>query len=172
MLWGEDARPGKERLAYVAASHGDPGLLNWYPSIGSADADRLPGLGTIWPRSRDLERNNGYGAGAIQTYKDNIVGHQLRLNGHPDALLLGWKHEEAKQWMLFADARLGAWANDPGEVDAARSMKLLGLTIQTLGGRFSSSTGTRSRSRTGCRVPKAGFDQGQPLPRADSGALR
>jgi hypothetical protein len=32
---------------------------------------------------------------------------------------------------LFTNAQLGAWANDAGEVDAARSMKLLGLTIQT-----------------------------------------
>jgi capsid protein len=136
MLWGEDARPGKDLLAYAAASHEDPGLLNWYPSIGSADADLLPELGTIRPRSRDLERNNGYGAGANQTYKDNIVGHQLRLNANPDALLLGWKHEEAKQWGLFTNAQFATWANDPGEVDAARSMTLLGLTIQALGGWF------------------------------------
>lgn len=117
MLWGGDAAPGKEMTACAAASRDDPGLLNWYPSTGSADADLLPGLGTIRPRSRDLERNNGYGSGANQSYKDNIVGHQLRLNANPDALLLGWKHEEAKHWGLFTNAQFATWANNPIEVD-------------------------------------------------------
>jgi len=61
-------------------------------SVGSADAGLLPELGTIRLRSWDLERNNGYRAGANQTYKDNMVGHQLRLNANPDGLPLGWMH--------------------------------------------------------------------------------
>jgi hypothetical protein len=74
----------------------------------------VPELGTIRPRSRDLERNNGYGYGANQTYRDNIVGHQLRLNANPDALLLGWKHEEAKEWQLFTNAHFATRAQRRG----------------------------------------------------------
>jgi len=123
--------------AHAAASYTDPALSDWYPSTGSADSDLLPELGVIRPRARDLERNNGYGSGASQTYKDNIVGHQLRLNSNPDGVLLGWDRPRVKQWALLTNAQFATWAHDPNEIDAARSMSLLGLTIQGLGGWFS-----------------------------------
>ena len=87
------------------------------------------------PRTRDLVRNNGIAAGANQTYKDNIVGHVLRLSAKPDAHLLGWEVERASQWSKNTEAQFRTWA-DSIECDAGRTMTLLGLTTQAMGAVF------------------------------------
>ena len=65
---------------------------------GSADADLLPDLDTLMSRSRDLSRNNGLMAGAVQTNKDNIIGAVLRLSATPDYRLLGKDSTWAREW--------------------------------------------------------------------------
>lgn len=122
--------------AHAAASHSDPALVGWYPSSGSADADLLADLGTIRPRARDLERNNGYVSGANQVFKDNIVGHQLRVNPGPVAALLGWSPEQAETWSRQRRVEFESWANMATEIDAAMDLNLRGLTIQALGAWF------------------------------------
>jgi lambda family phage portal protein len=119
--------------AHVAADVTDKALASWTPPAGSADADLLNELGTIVPRSRDLARNNGIAASGQQTLKDNIVGHQLKLSSKPHYRLLGKDTAWAEDWGNRTEAEFETWANVP-ECDAARSMTLLGLTIQGLGG--------------------------------------
>ena len=119
--------------AHVAASHDDARLTAWVPSPGSADADLLDELSTITPRARDLVRNNPIGSGAIQTLKDNVVGHQLRLSAQPKHRLLGWDKEKASEWSNITEDEFSTWA-DTTECDAARSQTLLGLTIQSFAG--------------------------------------
>ena len=119
--------------AHVGASSSDMSMSSWMPFAGSADADLLPDLDRLVPRSRDMMRNNGLASGVQQTLKDNIVGHILRLSTMPDYRLLGWTKEEARAWGNQVEAEFRSWA-DTTECDAARELNLLGLTLQALGG--------------------------------------
>ena len=124
--------PGARMGGYEGAGDSLP-LMNWNPMAGSADADLLPDLQTLAARSRDLKRNNGLMAGGMQTYRDNIVGATLRLSAKPDALLLGWDREQARQWANITEAKFRTWF-ETSECDAARTLNGLGLTLQALGG--------------------------------------
>src|SRR5262249_29476192 len=59
-------------------------LSNWIPHRAPADFDLLPDLPTLVGRARDLNRNNGVAAGALQTLQDNVAGTGLRLAANPD----------------------------------------------------------------------------------------
>lgn len=118
--------------SYHAAGD-DLAMHDWNPLAASADADLLPELPVMMARSRDLGRNNGLMGGAMQTYRDNIVGAVLRLSATPDYRLLGWKPEQAREFANYVEAKFRSWA-DTTECDAARSMNLLGLALQSLGG--------------------------------------
>ena len=59
--------------SHKAASQTLREIASWLPGRGSADSDLLPELDTIVARSRDLTRNHGIAAGAMQTLSDNIV---------------------------------------------------------------------------------------------------
>lgn len=107
--------------------------MDWNPVPASADADLLAELGTLTARSRDLTRNNGLAAGGMQTLRDNIVGATLRLSATPDYKLLGWDRERAREWGNLTEAKFRSWA-ETSECDAARSLTLLGLTLQCFGG--------------------------------------
>ncbi len=74
--------------AHSSASITARELSSWQPTHGSADNDLLPELSTIVSRSRDLARNHGVAAGAIQTLNDNIVGVGFRLSAKLDYKLL------------------------------------------------------------------------------------
>jgi lambda family phage portal protein len=119
--------------SHDAASRSDRAMSSWNPTPLSADADLIPELPAIMPRARDLVRNNALASGVQQTLKDNIVGGVLRLNAKPDTHLLGWDRDRARDWSRTTESRFRTWADTP-ECDAGRSMGLLGLTIQLLGG--------------------------------------
>ena len=84
--------------AHSSASTTARELSSWQPTQGSADNDLLPELSTIVSRSRDLARNHGVAAGAIQTLNDNIVGVGFRLSAKPDYKLLGKTKEWEEEW--------------------------------------------------------------------------
>lgn len=140
-------RPGKPHLtlrtqagqggAALAGQHQSAGYdlatADWNPVAGSADADLLPDLDTLTARSRDLARNNGLMGGAMQTMRDNIVGSVLKLSAIPDYRLLGWTREQAREWANNTEAHFRSWAAT-SECDAGRTLNLLGLTLQALGG--------------------------------------
>ena len=123
---------GAQMATHDAAGSSLP-LANWNPLPGSADADTLADLGTMTARSRDLARNNGVMAGGMQTLRDNIVGATLRLSATPDYRLLGWDRERAREWGNRTEALFRTWA-ETTECDAARTLNLLGLSLQALGG--------------------------------------
>jgi lambda family phage portal protein len=125
--------PSAQMTAYDGASRDDHALLGWDPQSGSADADLLPDLGTLSARSRDLARNNGLMAGAMQTMRDSIVGSVLRLSSTPDYKLLGWERERAREWGNRTEALFRSYA-ETTECDAGRTLNLLGLTTLALGG--------------------------------------
>ena len=118
--------------AYQSAGT-DLATYDWNPVAASADADLLPDLQTLTARSRDLGRNNGLMGGAMQTMRDNIVGSVLRLSCTPDYRLLGWDREYAREWGNLTEAKFRSWA-ETTECDASRSLNLLGMTLQALGG--------------------------------------
>ena len=118
--------------AYQSAGN-DLATYDWNPVAASADADLLPDLQTLTARSRDLSRNNGLMSGGMQTMRDNIVGSVLRLSCTPDYRLLGWTREYAREWGNLTEANFRSWA-ETTECDASRSLNLLGMTLQALGG--------------------------------------
>jgi lambda family phage portal protein len=122
--------------SHTAASRTDPAFRTWNPYPDSADAALIPELTTIMSRTRDLARNNGLAAGALQTYRDNIIGHVLRLSAQPDYKLLNWTKEQAQEWGNNAEAEFRSWAEEPIECDAAQSMTFLGLTLLALSSSF------------------------------------
>lgn len=117
----------------AASARDDQAFTYWNPGLGSADADLLPDLPQLTARSRDLGRNNGLMAGAMQTQRDNIVGSILRLSSLPEYRLLGITLEQARAWGNAVEPQFRSWA-DTTECDAQRTSTLLGLAHQALSG--------------------------------------
>ena len=126
--------------AYKAASLDDRSMGGWAPLPTSADADLSGELPIMVGRARDLARNNGVAAGGNQTLKDNIIGATLRLSAKPDYRLLGRDIEWAREWSRNTESEFRSWA-DTTECDAGRSLTLLGLSLQILGGAFMNGDG-------------------------------
>lgn len=157
--------PGIDASAHNAASLDDRTMMGWMPPAGSADADLLNELDIMVPRSRDMARNNGIASGANQTLKDNIIGSILRLNAKPDFNLLGEDREWAAEWAKTTEAEFRTWA-ETSECDAGRTMTLLGLTTQALGGALLNGEGLglpvwlpRNGSRWGTRISMVESDR-------------
>lgn len=125
---------------YRAASTDDRSLQGWIPPHSSPNHALNDELPLMMARSQDLARNNGIAAGADQTMKDNILGHTLRLVAKPNWLLLGQSPEWAREWGRKVQAEFSTFA-DTVECDAGRSLNLLGLSLQMLGGAFMNGDG-------------------------------
>ena len=59
-------------------------LASWHTSHRSADGDILGDKTTLDDRSNDMQRNDAFAAGAIQSHRDSIVGSQFKLSAKPD----------------------------------------------------------------------------------------
>ncbi len=128
-ILGPDGRPVAQDTAHRGASLTARELSSWLPSLGSADTDLLGELPTLVARSRDLVRNHGVAAGAIQTLVDNVVGTGLRLVALPDYKALGRDKAWADEWSRQAESLWRGWAEGT-DCDAARSLTFAGLTAQ------------------------------------------
>ena len=130
-LLDSHGKPLKAQLdtSHRAASLAARELSSWTPGLGSADADLLGELPTLVARSRDLSRNHGIAAGAIQTLVDNVVGTGFRLAAMPDYKTLGQDKAWAEDWTWQVESLWRSWA-DNTECDAARSLTFAGLTVQ------------------------------------------
>lgn len=128
-ILGPDGKPMAQDTAHRAASLTARELASWLPPVGSPDADLIGELPTLVARSRDLVRNHGVAAGAIQTLVDNVVGGGLRLSALPDYKALGRDKDWADDWSRRTEALWRSWA-ETTECDAARSLTFAGLTAQ------------------------------------------
>ena len=115
--------------SHKAASHTLREIASWQPGRGSADSDLLPELSTMVARSRDLSRNHGIAAGAMQTLTDNIVGTGFRLSVKPDYKALGKSKEWEEEWQVKVEGLWRSWA-ESFNCDAGRSLNFHGLTTQ------------------------------------------
>ncbi len=105
-------------LAYRGAGQDEKTLSSWSAPVKTADGNILREKRIIDGRSHDLIRNNGYAAGAEQTYDDNIVGAKgLRLAAKPNWRALGKTEEWATQFAAEAEALYSSFAHDARECD-------------------------------------------------------
>ena len=128
-ILGANGQPLAQDTAHRGASLSARELSSWLPSLGSADTDLLDELPTLVARSRDLVRNNGIAAGAIQTLVDNVVGTGLRLSALPDYKALGRNKEWADEWSRKTEALWRSWT-ETTDCDAAQGLTFAGLTAQ------------------------------------------
>ena len=115
--------------SHKAASHTLREIATWQPGRGSADSDLLPELNTMVARSRDLARNHGIAAGAMQTLADNIVGTGFRLSAKPDYKALGKTKEWEEEWQVKVESLWRSWA-ETFNCDVAKKLNFHGLTTQ------------------------------------------
>lgn len=101
------------------------GLVNYLPSLGSADGDILRDRDMATARARDLVRNDGWAAGGVGKEVDSVIGANFRPLSKPDARALGLDDVWAKEFADAVDARWRSWADDPRMMaDAARAQPL------------------------------------------------
>lgn len=80
--------------AYEGASRTNQDLARWQPSMGSADADIIPGKEMLDARGRDIMRNDAYASAGDSLHRDSIVGAQYILNLKPETKVLFGKEDE------------------------------------------------------------------------------
>jgi len=102
-------------------------LSNWIPSRLPADFDLLPDLPTLVGRARDLDRNNGVAAGALQTLQDNVAGTGLRLGANPDYRSLGQTIDWAEEWSRKVESLWKTYAESTA-VDIAGQLNFSSMT--------------------------------------------
>jgi lambda family phage portal protein len=127
MNYGPGAAYGTRDTPYTGASWIRKQLSNWFPTRASADAELLGDMGALVSRSRDLDRNTGIAAGAIQTTLDNVVGSNLRLSCWPDYRALGRDPQWAEEWGRTVESLWKTFA-DTTAPDAANKLTFTGLT--------------------------------------------
>ena len=88
-------------------------LSQWSPYAGSADGDGEPDRATLIARSRDLERNEPFAAGAINTNVTSVVGSGIVPQPRIDREMLGLTEEQADAWERHALRIWNAWSDTP-----------------------------------------------------------
>jgi lambda family phage portal protein len=170
--WGDSPHMGASQISRE--------LGGWNPWPGSPDADLLPDLPVLTPRSRDLDRNHGYAHGSIRTKLDNVVGPTgLRLSAMPDWRALGKSREWAEEWSTQVEAEFAPWA-ETTECDASGLQNLAGLCRTVFQGALLNGSGLalplwmpRPRSRFATRIQVIESDRLQnPLGSIDGPHLR
>lgn len=112
--------------AYQAADVMSQELAGWLPALLSPDAAWLPERDTTAARAHDLVRNNGWAAGAVSRYLDNVIGSGFRLSAKVDWRALGQTAEWADEWQRSTEAAFRSWAEDPDFVCDVEGKKSLG----------------------------------------------
>ncbi|MHA0949557.1 phage portal protein [Enterobacter ludwigii] len=112
---------GNRGIAYDAADVTSDQLANWRPLLWSPDNEINPYRDRIVSRTRDLVRNDGWGAGIITRTQDNVIGPHFHPVLSPDyralahisgnsAFDIGW----AKEYKRAVEAAWRSWVSDPG----------------------------------------------------------
>jgi len=99
--------------AYTGASLTSRKLKNWYPSLGSADANYSQGeQQTLTARCRDAYRNQPLARAALDRLKHNVVGVGLRCQSQVDAISLGISRDAKLQLERFLEGQFDLWLKD------------------------------------------------------------
>ncbi len=107
----------------------------WSPSMRSPDQIINHAKPLADARGRDMVLNDGYMAGAATLHKDNIVGHQYRLNAKPNWRVLGLTPEWAEEFQIAVESRFGTVAESENcYFDASRRNTFTGLIRMAVGG--------------------------------------
>jgi lambda family phage portal protein len=106
-------RPNANATAFQGAGVAHQTTALWRPQLASADAESLYERDQLVARARDLTRNDGAAASAVQHAADLIVGHRWILAAKPDAELLGVDRKAARALGRQMEREFRAWANDP-----------------------------------------------------------
>lgn len=117
---------------YDAADTYGAHVAEWNPYLGSVDGDLNPVRDRIVARARDLARNDGWAAGAVTRFLDNVVGANFRPISKPDyralAAYSGLKAFDATwadEYGQAVEAAWRTWANDVGKYcDTQRSLTI------------------------------------------------
>ena len=104
----------------------------WGAAARDARADTLPRLTLHRGQSRYLARTSPIAVGAIQTNKDRVVGTGLALSSQPNAAVLGWTPEQAREWKRTTQAEFSLWSDSP-ECDQAATQNFYELQYMLLG---------------------------------------
>lgn len=89
--------------AYRSASSRNKNTIAWQTTDGSADADTLADMQTLRRQSRDLCRNDGLPAGAINTIVSGVIGTGIMPQSRIDAQFLGLSDDQADEWQRNAE---------------------------------------------------------------------
>lgn len=106
-------------------------LQSWDTALQSPDAALYGLRDDIVSRQRDVNRNNGWAAGARQSQLDNVIGANWMLACEPNWHALGladMSDDDKDEFGELVEERFDAWANDPGFwMDAGRRNNLIGM---------------------------------------------
>lgn len=107
------SRPNAQAAAHMGAGVGHQSTRHWNPWLASADADSVFDRDALVARARDLVRNDGAAAAAVQHAADLIVGHRWVLAAKPDYRALGVTRDVARELGRAMEREFYAWASDP-----------------------------------------------------------
>lgn len=120
---------------FVAASQTGDVMGSFHPPTRSADGEMSPAREKITSRARDLLRNNGWAAGAVNKEVDSIIGANFRPIMQPDWKALGLSEKWAAEFKGQLQALWRAYADDPlKRADVTRSQtipQMFGLAYRT-----------------------------------------
>jgi lambda family phage portal protein len=116
--------------AYDAQAWHGQDFGEWFPTVRSPDAEINLDRDRVVGRARDLERNDGWASGALDTIADQAVGGSFFPRPTPNwrALVRQDKRLDgvwAAEFGQAAEAEYSLWANDPGRwCDGARALTM------------------------------------------------
>lgn len=119
--------------AFEGASRLSQEIAMWNPANQSANQEISEAKEIVDARSKDMSRNDGYIAGAIDTHKDSIVGAQFSLNSKPNLTVLqsiskNFTEEWLEEHRVQVEAQFTIWAeSSENYVDAQGINNFTGL---------------------------------------------
>lgn len=114
--------------AYEAGRSDTRELSAWQPPLSSSDGEVIGSRDKIVARSRDMDRNNSWTHGGIDTRVDAVIGSRIRLEARPDFEAMRRTPEWAEHWAVATEAEFRIWANDSRLLcDVERHLQFGGL---------------------------------------------
>lgn len=114
--------------AYEASRFDNQELASWNPTLSAVNDEVNNSRDRIVSRARDLVRNNGWAAGAIDKRVDAVIGADLWLSLKPNWRALGITAEASAQWASEVEIWFKMWAEDPDfRADVERNQTWGGL---------------------------------------------